>query len=60
MTAVLIIIAVLAIVVLALVLTPAGHAIRTSSRRLRAGRPETGPARGHRPFRRPRGGSRGA
>ena len=60
MTAVLIIIAVLAIVVLALVLTPAGHAIRTSPGRLRASRPDTGPTRGQRPFRRPRGGSPGA
>lgn len=57
MTTVLIIIAVLAIVVLALVLTPVGQAIRTSPRRLRAGRPVDDSTRAGRPFRRPRGGS---
>jgi hypothetical protein len=58
MTAVLIIIVVLALIVLALVLTPVGRAIRTSPRRLHASRPDTGPTRGQRPFRRPRGGSK--
>ena len=54
MTTVLIIIVVLAIIVLALVLSPAGHAIRTAPRRHRAAEPDTSPTRGQRPFRRPR------
>jgi hypothetical protein len=58
MTVVVIIIAVLAIIVLAIVLTPIGHAIRTQPRRIRpGGGPAPGRARGERPFRRPRGGT---
>lgn len=57
MTVVLIIIAVLAIIVMAIVLSPAGVAIRTGPRRLRGTPPTDDPARGQRPFRRPRGGS---
>jgi hypothetical protein len=49
-----IIIVVLCLVVLALILTPPGHAIRTAPRRLRGGKPEGGRERQQRPFRRPR------
>jgi hypothetical protein len=55
LSTVLIVIIVLAVVVMALILTPVGHAIRTSPRRLRATRPDSSPTRGQRPFRRPRG-----
>jgi hypothetical protein len=56
MTLVLIIIAILAIIVVAVVLTPVGHAIRTQPRHLRpGGSPAPGRARAERPFRRPRG-----
>jgi hypothetical protein len=56
MTVVLIIIAILALIVIGVIVAPVGHAIRTQPRRLRAGRPMTGAARGERPFRRPRSG----